>query len=284
MNLTAPKRVLAVHDLSCVGRCSLTVIMPILSCLGIQACPLPTAILSTHLGGFSSVAFSDFSSHIADFSAHWRREGVRFDSIYSGFLASVEQIELVSQLISDFSINHPLVLVDPVMGDEGKLYSVYTGQMQERIKKLVRQADIITPNYTEACFLLNQPYQAPVSRPESLESWLVDLSALGPRQVVITGVPLASQQVANLSYDRLSGRFHQSISQLIPVRYPGTGDIFASVLLGSLLRGADLPEAVEKAGSFVFAAVARTYAAGAPTREGVLLEPSLKTLWEANHE
>ena len=130
MNPVPPKKVLAVHDLSCVGRCSLTVILPILSCMGIQACPLPTAILSTHLGGFSAVAFSDFSSHIADFSAHWRREGVHFDSIYSGFLASAEQIEIVSQLIDDFSGSRPLVLVDPVMGDEGRLYSVYTVQMQ----------------------------------------------------------------------------------------------------------------------------------------------------------
>ena len=284
MNPVPPKKVLAVHDLSCVGRCSLTVILPILSCMGIQACPLPTAILSTHLGGFSAVAFSDFSSHIADFSTHWRREGVHFDSIYSGFLASAEQIEIVSQLIDDFSGSRPLVLVDPVMGDEGRLYSVYTAQMQERIKKLVRQADIITPNYTEACFLLGQPYASPVSRPELLEPWLVKLSELGPRQVVITGVPLPDQQVANLSYDRITGHFHHCTSNLIPVRYPGTGDIFASVLLGALLRGAALPDAVESAGSFVFSAVARTYAAGAPAREGVLLEPSLKSLLEANHE
>ena len=284
MNPVPPKKVLAVHDLSCVGRCSLTVIMPILSCLGIQACPLPTAILSTHLGGFSAVAFSDFSSHIADFSAHWRREGVQFDSIYSGFLASTEQIEIVSQLICDFSASRPLVLVDPVMGDEGKLYSVYTGQMQEKIKKLVRQADIITPNYTEACFLLDQPYVSPVSRPELLESWLVKLSELGPRQVVITGVPLPDQQVANLSYDRITSHFHHCTSNLIPVRYPGTGDIFASVLLGALLRGVNLPDAAERACSFVFSAVARTYAAGSPAREGVLLEPSLKNLLEGNHE
>lgn len=284
MNSLPIKKVLAVHDLSCVGRCSLSVILPILSCMEVQVCPLPTAILSTHLGGFSDVRFSDFSSHIADFSAHWRREAVQFDSIYSGFLASMEQIEIVSQLIDDFCANRPLVLVDPVMGDEGKLYSVYTGEMQERIKKLIRKADIITPNYTETCFLLGQSYQTPVSHAELLEPWLVKLAEMGPQKIVVTGVPLANQQVANLSYDRRTGQFQHNTSKLIPARYPGTGDIFASVLLGELLRGSALPDAVERAGAFVFSAVAQTYAAATPTREGVLLERSLKKLLEAAHE
>ncbi len=284
MNSLPVKKILAVHDLSCVGRCSLTVIMPILSCMGIQVCPLPTAILSTHLGGFSTVSFSDFSSHIPSFSAHWQREGVQFNSIYSGFLASIEQIEIVSQLIDDFSASRPLVLVDPVMGDEGKLYSVYTWEMQEQIKKLIRKADIITPNYTETCFLLGQPYQTPVSQAELLEPWLVKLSELGPQRIVVTGVPLPNQQVANLSYDRRTGQFQHNTSKLIPARYPGTGDIFASVLLGELLRGTALPDAVERAGSFVFSAVAQTYAAATPTREGVLLERSLNKLLEAAHE
>ncbi len=284
MNPVPPKKVLAVHDLSCVGRCSLSVILPILSCMEVQVCPLPTAILSTHLGGFSTVSFSDFSSHIPSFSAHWQREGVQFDSIYSGFLASIAQIEIVSQLIDDFSASRPLVLVDPVMGDEGKLYSVYTGEMQERIKKLIRKADIITPNYTEAGFLLGLPYQSLVSQAELLEPWLVKLSELGPQRIVVTGVPLPNQQVANLSYDRHTRQFRYNTSKLIPARYPGTGDVFASVLLGEVLRGTALPDAVERAGSFVFSAVEQTYAAATLTREGVLLERSLKKLLEAAHE
>lgn len=274
------KKVMAVHDLSCVGRCSLSVILPILSAMGIQVCPLPTAILSTHLGGFSTVSFSDFSSHIASFSAHWQREGISFDSIYSGFLASAAQIEIVLQLIDDFSDNRPLILVDPVMGDYGKLYSVYTAQMQERMKKLVGKADIITPNYTEAGFLLGRPFQATVERPELLEPWLYDLADMGPARIVVTGVPLPNQQVANLSYDRPSNQFWHSTSCLLPARFPGTGDVFASVLLGSLLQGSALSHAVERAGSFVLAAVQRTYTAGTPLREGILLEPALKNLLE----
>jgi pyridoxine kinase len=150
------KKVAAIHDLSCIGRCSLTVILPILSCLGIQVCPLPTAVLSSHPGGFTNVSVYDFAQHIPDFSAHWRREGIEFDAIYSGFLASERQISLVAQFIDDFSTNHPLILVDPVMGDDGHLYSICTDATKAQIRALVQKADIITPNYTEACFLLDE--------------------------------------------------------------------------------------------------------------------------------
>ena len=155
MNSKRVKKVAAIHDLSCVGRCSLTVIMPILSCMGIQVCPLPTAILSTHLGGFRKVAFHDLTSEMPGFFGHWRSEGIVFDCLYSGFLASAEQISVVLEFIDSFSANRPLVLVDPVMGDDGKLYSVYTAKMQEHIRQLVRKADVITPNYT--CLLYTSP-------------------------------------------------------------------------------------------------------------------------------
>ena len=152
-------KVAAVHDISCFGRCSLTVIIPVLSAMGIQVCPLPTAVLSTHLGGFKELAFCDFTGYMPAFFHHWKKEGIAFNGIYSGFLASEEQIDIVQQFIDEFSPNQPLVVVDPVMGDEGKLYSIYTPQMQEQMKRLVRKADIITPNYTEACFLLGKTYQ-----------------------------------------------------------------------------------------------------------------------------
>ena len=145
-------RVAAVHDISCVGRCSLTTIIPVLSCMGIQVCPLPTAILSTHLGGFKDVAFVDCTEHIDKFSKHWQSENIKFNCIYSGFLASEDQIGVVEKFIEDFAYSHPLVLIDPVMGDEGKLYSVYNEKMQEAMKGLIAKADVITPNYTEACF------------------------------------------------------------------------------------------------------------------------------------
>ena len=290
------KKVAAIHDLSCIGRCSLTVILPILSCLGIQACPLPTAVLSTHPGGFSDVVFHDCTPQIAPFAAHWRREAVEFDALYSGYLASEQQIELVARFMDDFSANHPLVLVDPVMGDDGQLYSICTAAMKERMLSLVQKSGIITPNYTEACFLLNEPWQPTVTRLADMEPWLRRLSDLGPAQVVVTGIPLPDHKIANLGFDRTTGQSWQFVNDYIPARYPGTGDVFASVLLGRLLAGFSLPAAIRDAGDFVAAAVRLSVASGAPRREGILLEsclprlcrglaaPSIYAPEEPNHE
>ena len=272
------KKVAAIHDLSCIGRCSLTVILPILSCLGIQACPLPTAVLSTHPGGFSDVVFHDCTPQIAPFAAHWRHESIEFDAIYSGFLASEQQVGLVARFIDDFSANHPLVLVDPVMGDDGQLYSICTAAMKEQILSLVQKAGIITPNYTEACFLLNEPWQPTVTRLADMEPWLRRLSDLGPAQVVVTGIPLPDDQIATLGFDRLTRQSWQLINDLIPARYPGTGDVFASVLLGRLLAGFSLPVAIRDAADFVASAVRLSVASGAPRREGILLESCLPRL------
>ena len=279
--LKALPRVAAVHDLSCVGRCSLTVIIPILSCLRTQVCPLPTALLSTHLGGFSGVAFSDLTKQLPDFFAHWKTENLAFDCIYSGFLASADQIDVVSDFIDQFSDSKPLVLVDPVMGDHGRLYSVYTQQMQEQMIKLIRKADIITPNYTEACFLLGKHYAEQVNDASELRSWLVQLAESGPSRVIITGVPLGRDQIMNIGYERESGSFCEISTAYIPVRYPGTGDIFASVLLGGLLNGKTLPAAMQTAADFVSDCIRVTFHAQTPVREGVLLEAVLPQLCDA---
>ena len=185
---------------------------------------------------------------------------------------------MVAQFIDDFSSNHPLVLVDPVMGDDGKLYSICTNTMKEGIKALVQKADLITPNYTEACFLLGECWQPLVEQGGSLTPWLHRLSEMGPPRVVVTGVPLPGNKIANLGYDRSQDKFWQFTSDLIPVKYPGAGDMFASVLLGELLGGSSLPDAIHRSGDFVTAAVQTTFAAGAPTREGILLEKMLPQL------
>ena len=271
-------RVVAVHDISCFGRCSLTVIMPILSCMGIQVCPLPTAVLSTHLGGFGQPAFCDFTDHMPDFFQHWKREGITFDCIYSGFLASEQQIKVVCQFIEEFSQNTPLVLVDPVMGDEGKLYSTYTSHMQEQMKTLIRKADIITPNYTEACFLLGEPYQDDHCDIASMKKWLLALADMGPSMVVMTGIPWGKKKIVNLGYDRNKGSYWEVSNDYMPARYPGTGDVFASVLAGSLLKGDSLPIAMAQAADFVGLAIKKTFDAGTNPQEGVLLEAVLPWL------
>ena len=277
MNSTTP-RVAAVHDLSCVGRCSLTVIMPILSCMGLQVCPLPTAVLSTHLGGFAEVAFCDFTEQMPRFFAQWKQERIVFDCIYSGFLANEQQIDVVSHFIDEFSRNRPLVLVDPVMGDHGKLYSVFTPKFQEQMKKLIRKADVITPNFTEACFLLGESYSEQVVESEQLRAWLVRLAEFGPSKVVMTGVHLANNRIANLGYEHSTGRFWEVATDFIPVSYPGTGDIFASVLAGSLMQGCSLPQAMQQAAEFVTLCIEVTFQAKTPTRDGVLLETVLPQL------
>lgn len=274
-------RIAAVHDISCFGRCSLSVIMPILSCMGIQVCPLPTAVLSTHLGGFGSPAFCDFTDHMPAFFQHWKREKVAFDCIYSGFLASEKQIDVVCGFIDAFSQNNPLVLVDPVMGDEGKLYSTYTPQMQEQMKKLIRKANIITPNYTEACFLLGEPYHEQGFDFDRIKEWLIRLADFGPATVVMTGVPLAKDKIFNIGYERSTGSFWEVSADMIPARYPGTGDIFASVLVGELLKGQSLLAAMRQAADFAALAIKITFEAATPTREGVLLESVLPWLCRA---
>lgn len=271
-------RAAAVHDMSCFGRCSLTVIIPILSCMGIQVCPLPTAVLSTHLGGFGKPVFCNFTEHMPDFFQHWKREGVAFDCIYSGFLASEQQINVVCSFIDEFSHNTPLVLVDPVMGDEGKLYSTYTLQMQEQMKVLIRKADIITPNYTEACFLLGEPYQQEGCDSDRMKEWLMRLADLGPATVVMTGVPLEKGKISNIGYECRKGSFWEVSTDTIPARYPGTGDVFASVLVGGLLKGQSLLVAMKQAAEFTALAIKATFEVSAPTREGVLLENVLPWL------
>ena len=271
-------RVAAVHDISCFGRCSLTVIIPVLSAMGIQVCPLPTAVLSTHFGGFSPGAICDFTTQMPNFYNHWKTEGVSFDCIYSGFLASDKQIDVVSNFINEFSQTRPLVVVDPVMGDDGKLYSPYTSDMQQRMKELVRQADIITPNYTEACFLLGETYQSEVSDVDKLRKWLLGLADFGPAMVVVTGIPFANDKIMNIAYNRNNNAYCQTVSERIPARYPGTGDIFASVLIGELMGKKEMPDAVKRAADFVSLCIKATVEAGTPTREGVLLEGALPWL------
>ena len=265
--------------MSCFGRCSLTVIMPTLAALGVQVCPLPTAVLSTHLGGFTGMEIYDFTNFMIPFFQHWQREKIEFDCIYTGFLASERQISVVNNFIDQFSNNKPLVVVDPVMGDDGKLYSIYTPELQAQMKLLVQKADIITPNYTEACFLLGEQYRAYIDNAEEVGSWAKKLSALGPRITVISGVPVAPGKLMNIGYDKVSGLLLKDYCEQVPGKYPGTGDIYASVLLGLLLQGKSLEEAMEKSAEFVLKAIKTTYEANTPQREGVLLEKVLPQLF-----
>ena len=265
------KKVVAIHDLSCVGRCSLSVVIPLLSAMGVQACPLPTAVLSSHSGGFQDVVCMNLTEEMKSFSEQWEMNKLEFDCIYSGFLASVEQIEITKEFIRKFTNEESLVLVDPVMGDEGKPYSLITSELIANMRTLIAESDIITPNYTEACFLLKREYQGSDVNWRELLPWLTELAEMGPERVVITGIP-DKDKLLNLGYEKNTGSFFIASNERIGERYPGTGDIFASVLLGRLLCEEGFGTALHKAGNFVAEAIASTQELNLPVREGLAFE------------
>lgn len=266
-------RVMAIQDLSCFGRCSLSVIIPILSRMEIQVCPVPTAVFSTHTGGFGKPAMTDLTGMMGAFRKHWEELDVSFDCIYSGFLSNEHQINEVLNFFQTFGDSKEvLIVVDPVMGDDGKLYSTYNETMQQKMKELVERANVITPNWTEASFLLHRPFSMePLSKEEIKES-IKMLANMGPNQVVLKGIPYENDTKVNAIYDREMDMFELIPYDEVPAHYPGTGDCFTSRLIGELLQGKSLLEATKIATDFVRLGVKLTYEAGTSAREGILLE------------
>jgi len=273
------KRVAAIHDLSGFGRASLTTIIPILSTMGIQVCPFPTAILSTQTDGFEDFTFVDLTGHMESYMNHWKRENLDFDCIYSGFLGSPKQIDIIFKFIESFKRSSNLIVIDPVMGDNGDLYSTMDINMVEKMRYLIKKADIITPNFTEAAYLLNKSDVISI-REDEIKEWLVELSDMGPSTVVITSVLDEDKENTTdvMAYDKINNKFWKVDCKYIPVKYPGTGDAFTSVLVGSLLTGDSLPMALNRAAQFITNAITASYGFGYPEREGVLLERVLDTL------
>jgi len=270
-----PAKVAAIHDLSGIGRCSLSVILPTLSAQGIQVCPVPTAILSAHTGGFGEVVLRDLTDYISPALAHYKRLGCEFDCVYSGFLASTEQVDHCLKFFE--YCKNSLKVVDPVMADHGKPYKTCSAELRERMGELVAVADIITPNITEAAMLLGEnPVQPDVSM-QKIKSCLVRLSEIGPKIVVITSV-FSDGKAYNVGYDREHSRFWRVPYNVVNASYPGTGDVFASVLTGSLLRGDSLPIAMNRATAFLELAIKTTYSYSSDPREGIMLESCLDFL------
>ncbi|MFV0376327.1 MAG: pyridoxamine kinase [Mangrovibacterium sp.] len=272
------QRVAAIHDLSGFGRASLTVVIPILSSMGIQVCPLPTAVLSSH-SAFPGFHQRDLSSELPGMIAHWKRLNIRFDAIYSGYLGAVDQIDMMKEFIHDFALPGQLVVVDPVLGDNGKLYSTFNTRMVEKMKELVAHAEVITPNLTEAALLLDEEYRTKISLSE-LKSWCTRLAALGPKQVIITSVPDENlpNKTSVIAYNSDDKRFWRVSCDYLPANYPGTGDAFASVMVGSLLQGDSLPIALDRAVHFIAMGVRATFGHGYLPAEGILIEKVLPSL------
>jgi len=272
-------RVAAIHDLSCFGRTSLAVVIPILSTMGVQVCSLPTALLSTHTGGFKDYHFLDLTEHLEATIEHWRKLGLEFDCYYSGFLGSPQQVDLISGFMDSYIGEKPLTVIDPVLGDDGKLYKTMDEKMIIKMREFISKANIITPNFTEAAYLLNEEFSADTSV-KKIKEWLVRLSEMGPETVIITSVPdcKVAENTCVMAYDRLAERFWKVSCVYIPAFFPGTGDTFTSVVVGSILQGDSLPIAIDRAVQFITTAIRASYGYNYPRREGILLERVLPSL------
>lgn len=270
------KRIAAIHDLSSFGRCALTVVIPVLSAMGYQVCPIPTAVLSTHTGGFDDFAFLDLTEFMEKQIQHFNKLNLQFNAVYSGFLGSEKQMDIIKSYFEQFG-KGTLKMVDPVMGDDGIPYRTYTKVMCSRMRNLVSVADVITPNVTEAAMLLGEPY--PKTMPQvKIEVWLKRLSDMGPQQVVITSVVNENHGMVNAAYDKEKDEIWYVDCKKTKVQFPGTGDIFAGILLGGLLDNMDLHQAMETATAFLAVVLDDADRANTPAREGVPLEKCLYRL------
>lgn len=271
------KRALAIHDISCVGKCSLTVALPILSAAGIECSVLPTAVLSTHTGGFTGYTFRDLTDEMAPITAHWKSLDLAVDSIYTGYLGSEAQLELVKGLIRDFRKENTVVLVDPVMADGGKLYPLFTMDFVRGMCTLCKMADIIVPNLTEATLMLGEPYREDYDR-AYIEGLLRRLSALGPKKVVLSGVSFEKGKLGAAAFDRKKDEISYTFAEQIPGYYHGTGDVFGSALLCGVLNGFSLADSARIAVEYTVGCIRRTYAAKTDIRFGVDFENETPTL------
>lgn len=271
------KKTLCIQDMSSVGRCSLTVISPVLSVKGIQCVPMPTTVLSTHYGGFGDVARQDLTEFCFDSLKEFKRIGIKFDCVLSGFLASERQVQLVNDAFEYAA--ESIKICDPVMADNGKIYSSVTEPIMDGIKQLCYNADVITPNTTEACILLGKDYTVQTFTVEQIKSAAAELKAKYGGSVVITGAKTSDGQVICCVAPQGQEQIDTVKCNYIPVHFPGTGDLFGAVMTACLLDGENLTSAVEKACRFVEICVKNTWTDDSvDTRYGVDLEKNLKYL------
>lgn len=256
------KRVLTVQDISCVGKCSLTAAIPVISAMGIEVCPLPTAILSNHTA-FSSFSFLDLTDKIPEILNEWKKQGFHFDAIYTGYLGSIKQIDLVHKILDEFAQNDTLVVIDPCMADNGKLYTGFSQDFVKQMAKLCGRANVILPNMTEACFFVNQDYDIFTHTNENITKVMAKLLSLGAEQVILKGVEFSKEKigVAYCSQKLFNNNFSTNENNMEDMKiyfhhrydenFHGTGDVFASAVTGALVLKKDIKDAVKIACDFV---------------------------------
>ena len=281
-------RLAMINDIAGFGRCSTTVSLPVISVMKVQVCPVPTSVLSNHLG-FPLCHFDDYTSHMRDYIKIWKELGLTFDGLYCGFLGNEEQIDIVREFVEMF--RPPLFLLDPVMGDHGRAYSSITETHVQKMKELLPLADIITPNITEACLLTGTPWKdrewtmpelsglcerlADICQQESVSSGEASVGTVSSASIVITGIRQGDSLV-NFLWD--DGVYTTVSTPIAGASRPGTGDIFASILAADAVRGETLLTSVQKAANFVGLCIAGSEKAGTPVQEGVVFEKYLAAL------
>lgn len=251
------KRILTIQDISCVGKCSLTVALPIISAFGVETAVLPTAVLSTHTA-FSGFTFHDLTDDLTAIKEHWKKEKIGFDALYTGYLGSFKQLEIVSEIFDDFKSDNGLVLIDPVMADNGKLYTGFTQEFADAMAKLCSKADVIVPNLTEASFMLKEPYVASGYDEDYIKAMLVKLCKLGAKTAVLTGVSFEEGKLGAYGYNSVSGEYFYYFREHLPQSFHGTGDVFASALLGALTIGKNIQDALEVAVDYTVESISKT--------------------------
>ena len=280
--MTRQKQAVSIQDISCIGRCSLTVALPILSAAGIATAIVPTAILSTHTGGFKDYTFRDLTDDIMPIAKHWLTENIEYDAIYTGYLGSFEQIEIVKQFFELFRKQNTLIYVDPAMADNGKLYTGFTPEFALKMGELCAQADVIVPNITEACFMLGEPYQEGPYTQEYIDGLLDRLAEkIGAPQIVLTGVMYDKDKIGAAIYDTRTGEKGYASTHYLPYSTHGTGDVYASALLGGLMNGYDLQQSAQIAADYTVESMEETYQTRDDLRYGVNFETTIPSYLKA---
>ena len=251
------KRILTIQDISCVGKCSLTVALPIISAFGVETAVLPTAVLSTHTA-FNSFTFRDLTDDLEAITNEWKEQNISFDAIYTGYLGSFKQLDIVSEIIEQFKNENNFILIDPVMGDNGVLYKGFDKEFARSMAKLCKKADIIVPNLTEASFMLDIPYVANGYSEDYVKDILHKLTDLGSKRAVLTGVNFGDGKLGVYGYDSKHNQYFKYFREHIPKSFHGTGDVFASSLCGALSIEKSFEESLKIAVDFTIESIAQT--------------------------
>lgn len=251
------KRIVTIQDISCFGKCSITVALPLVSAMGVECAIIPTSVLSTHTGGFEGFTFRDLSDDISKIKDHWKKYNLEFDTVYTGYLGSKEQIDSVIDFINDFKKENTLIFVDPAMADKGKLYTGFNSEFPSHMARLCSKADIIVPNITEASFMLGVPYTENYDE-EYIKNMLKNLCKLGCKKAILTGISFEKSTQGVVYYDSETEEYYTYFNENIPANFHGTGDTFSSVLAGALTLGMHYTKALQIAVDFTVKTIKET--------------------------